>query len=161
MLTRLRQSKAYARISEYEIVHQFVKYATVGVLNTTLFFGLFNALDFLIPTVGAYAAAFLITSVGSFILNKFWSFRDQSRHRVVRQYLVFVIFTLFGLGLNTGAFRLLLIPLEQYGRLGKNAAALATLPLSVIWNFTAYRRWTFKPTPRSSTVGSGAHAPGP
>ena len=58
--------------------------------------------------------------------------------------MVFLLMTLIGLALNTGAFRLLLIPLEEYGRLGRNAAALATVPISVAWNFTAYRRWTFK-----------------
>lgn len=148
MLNRLRQTKTYARLERYEIAHQFVKYAMVGVLNTAIFLAIFNALDFALHTVGAYATAFFVTSVGSFTANKFWSFRDHRTDRVVRQYLRFVIFTLIGLGLNTGAFRLLLIPLEQYGRLGKNAAALATVPLSVIWNFNAYRRWTFTPSKR-------------
>lgn len=152
MLSRFRQSETYARLEQYEIVHQFVKYAMVGCLNTALFIGIFNALDLAIPTVSAYATAFFVTSVGSFLLNKWWSFRDHRKERVVRQYLRFVTFTLIGLGLNTGAFRLLLIPLEQYGRLGKNAAALATVPLSVVWNFSAYRRWTFTPTKRRAVA---------
>ena len=62
----------------------------------------------------------------------------------MRQYLHFVSFTLVGLGLNTGVFSLLLIPLDQYGALGENAAAFLALPFSVLWNFTGYRYWVFK-----------------
>lgn len=156
MLTGLRRSKVYTRLHRHEIVRQFVKYAMVGAVNTVMFFTLFNVLDTWIHTVAAYAVAFFSTSVWSFALNKFWSFRDHRTERifVVRQYVLFAVLTLAGLALNTGAFRLALIPLAKYGRLGKNAAALCTSPLSILWNFTAYRRWIFKAHPRAtSTLG--------
>lgn len=146
MLTQLRRSKVYERLHRHEIIRQFVKYAIVGCLNVAIFLGIFNGLLLMdVPALGANAVAFVVTSVNSFVLNKIWSFRDQRRHAVVRQYLVFVFFTLVGLGLNTSVFSLLLIPLGDYGTLGKNAAALGSLPISVIWNFTTYRKWTFNP----------------
>lgn len=145
MLTQLRQSKVYSRLHGHEIVRQFVKYAIVGVLNVGLYLGIFNLLLLAdIHILVANAIAFSVTSVNSFLLNKVWSFRDQRRHAVVRQYFTFVFFTLVGLGLNTAVLSLLLIPLEQYGTLGKNAAALGSVPVSVLWNFTSYRLWTFK-----------------
>jgi putative flippase GtrA len=51
--------------------------------------------------------------------------------------------TVVGLAIQLGVFSLLLIPLHQFGRLGRNVAALPGIPISVLWNFTAYRRWTF------------------
>lgn len=145
MLTQLRQSSVYSRLHRHEVVRQFVKYAIVGCLNVGLYLAIFNLLLLAdVHVLAANAIAFSITSVNSFFLNKAWSFRDQRRHAVVRQYFTFVFFTLVGLGLNTGVLSLLLIPLDTYGTIGKNLAALGSVPVSVIWNFTSYRLWTFK-----------------
>jgi len=134
----------YVRLHEHEVIRQFVKYAIVGCLNVTLSLGIFNVLRLVeAPRLVASTVAFLLTSVNGFLLNKLWSFRDQRSHRVTRQYLRFVSFTLVGLGLFSIAFRLLLIPLGDFGRIGENAAFLGAIPISVVWNFTAYRRWTF------------------
>jgi putative flippase GtrA len=152
MLEELRRSKLYTNLRQHEIIRQFVKYAVVGCLNLALSLAIFNALRVVdVHRLAASASAFVVTSVNGFVLNKMWSFRDSNAHRVHRQYFRFVFFTLVGLGLFTAAFRLLLIPLEQYGRLGENAAFLASVPVSVVWNFTSYRRWTFN---RPATAGS-------
>jgi putative flippase GtrA len=148
VLTRIRSSKTYERVTRHEIVRQFVKYAMVGVLNVGVHVSLFNLFVIAgLHTIGANALAFFLASINSFFLNKRWAFRDGRREAVVRQYLVFLFFTLVGLGLHTGAFSLLLIPLHPHGTLGKNVALLLALPVSVIWNFTCYRLWTFTPDP--------------
>lgn len=136
------------RIREHEALGQFVRYAIVGCLNVALFFAILNGLLGLGAPIGSSAAvAYLVTNVVSFVLNKRWSFRDASRGGVVRQYLVFLALTSVGLGLYEAALHLLLIPLGQYGRLGENLAALCALPVSVLWNFNAYRRWAFNKAP--------------
>jgi putative flippase GtrA len=135
------------RVRHHEITGQFLRYAAIGALNVLFFFILFNlftpAHSTRARTVIAYAGAFLITSVFSFAMNKIWAFKDTRRERIAHQYALFLVLTLIGLGMQTGVFSLLLIPLHQYGRLGRNAAALPGIPLSVLWNFTAYRKWTF------------------
>jgi putative flippase GtrA len=146
------------RVRHHEITGQFMRYAAIGVLNVVIFFTLFNlftpAHASRVRTVAAYAAAFLITSVFSFAMNKTWAFKDTRRERIAHQYVLFLLLTLVGLGLQTSVFALLLIPLHQYGRLGRNAAALPGIPLSVLWNFFAYRRWTF------NAVTAAASGPG-
>lgn len=145
VLTQFRSSKTYERVTRHEIVHQFVKYAMVGALNVCVHVGIFNVLLLAggFPTLAANAVAFFIASINSFFWNKRWAFRDARREAVVRQYLVFLFFTVVGLALHTGAFRLLLVPLHLHGTIGKNLALLLALPVSVIWNFTCYRFWTF------------------
>lgn len=131
-------------LTRHEAFGQFVRYAIIGCLNVVTFFTIFNLLLWAgVHTLVANAIAFFLTSIGSFLLNKAWAFKDRARQAVFRQYLVFVSFTLVGLALNTGVLTLLLIPLSRYGTLGKNLAALGALPVSVVWNFTTYRRWTF------------------
>jgi putative flippase GtrA len=155
VLSRLQRSRLYEQLHRHEIVRQFVKYALVGCLNVTLSLAIFNALRAIhIHRLGASTIAFVVTSIIGFTLNKMWSFRDHrlEKAEVGRQYVVFVFFTAVGLALFTGAFRLLLIPLERFGRIGENAAFLGSVPVSVLWNFTAYRRWTFRPTARAARV---------
>jgi putative flippase GtrA len=147
MLTQIRSSKTYERLTRYEIVHQFLKYGLIGALNVGVHLALFNLFYTVagLPALAANACAFFIASINSFFLNKRWAFRDASEGSVLRQYLVFLFFTLVGLGLHTATFSLLLIPMHPHGTLGKNIALLAALPVSVIWNFTCYRLWTFSP----------------
>jgi putative flippase GtrA len=153
VLTQIRSSKTYERLTRHEIVHQFVKYAMIGMLNVCVHVLIFNLLFLAgLPTLGANAIAFFLASINSFFLNKRWAFRDVRRQAIIRQYLVFLFFTLVGLGLHTGAFSLLLIPLHPHGTLGKNLALLAALPVSVIWNFTCYRLWTFTSSPKPSAA---------
>lgn len=135
------------QLARHEMVGQFVRYAVIGVFNVCVHLTLFNLFFFLgLKALVANAVAFFFASINSFVLNKAWAFRDRDRGALVRQYLVFLFFTLIGLGLHTGAFALLLKPLHPHGTLGKNIALLAALPVSVVWNFTCYRLWTFNPT---------------
>lgn len=157
MFERARSTTLYAWLQRRPAALQFVRYAMVGVVNVTLFLGLFNLLLWIgWPTLAANALAFFLTSVNSFTLNKLWAFRDPRRSAVLRQYLVFVFFTLIGLGINTGVLYLLLVPLERFGTIGKNAAALGAIPFSVAWNFLSYRRWTFRPDAAGSSASGGS-----
>jgi putative flippase GtrA len=147
VLTQFRASKTYERVTRHVVVHQFVKYAMIGILNVCVHVGIFNVLVLVgMPTLAANALAFFLASINSFVWNKRWAFRDARRNAIVRQYLVFLFFTVVGLGLHTGAFSLLLIPLDPHGTIGKNVALVLALPVSVIWNFTCYKLWTFTPT---------------
>ena len=135
------------RVRRHEMTGQFVRYAAVGCLNVVVFFGTFNLLtpahSSKLRTTAAYIIGFLLTSVISFVLNKLWAFKDSRRDRIAHQYALFLGLTIVGLGLQLGIFSLLLVPLETYGRLGRNIATVPGIPISVLWNFTAYRRWTF------------------
>ena len=151
VLTQLRSTKLYERVHRHEVVRQFVKYALIGALNVVLFLTLFNVLRLIgVSVIVAYVLAFVPTNVNSFFLNKRWAFRDKREHAVFRQYLLFAFFTVIAVGINTGAFSLFLIPLDRYGTLGENIAALLPLPISVAWNFTSYRLWAFRRRPSSS-----------
>lgn len=132
------------RIRQHEALGQFVRYALIGVLNTTLFVGLTNLLLWVgAVTLVASGIAYLVTNIVSFLLNKRWAFRDPRRERVIRKYLRFFSLTLVGLGLYEIVLHLWLIPLDSLGLLGTNLALLLALPVVVSWNFMSYRLWTF------------------
>lgn len=125
---------------------QFARYASVGLINMILFYTLFNILlTFRWPTLVAYVVSLFIAALNSFAFNKFWAFGDSSRERMTQQFVRFVLWSLVTLGLGTAGVWVLLIPLAQYGRIGRNLAALLVAPVTVAGNFIAYRRWTFAP----------------
>jgi putative flippase GtrA len=144
VLTQFRTTKLYDRVSRHESIHQFVKYALIGGVNVLLHLGIFNLLVWAgLYHLAANAIGFFVGSTNSFIWNKVWAFRDPSRDAVIRQYLTFVFFTLVGLGLHTATFWLWLKVFGDNGRIGENIALLLAIPVSVLWNFNSYRRWTF------------------
>lgn len=144
MLTKTRSTALYATVSRYPALVHFIKYAIVGVLNVAAYFTIFNLLRLagIHQNVSA-AIGFVITSVQSYALNRKWTFKDRQGHSVMKGYALFMFFTLIGLLLNQAAFSLLMIPLGRFGRLGENLALLGAIPVSVMWNFFAYRRWAF------------------
>lgn len=153
MLAALRRTRFYDLMYRYPVLGQFVRYGLVGGLNVGIHFAIFNLLHFAgMHELVANAIAFFISSINSFLLNRGWAFKDPRRDKVVKHYLVFIFFTLVGLALSSGQFWLYLKPLKEYGDIGKNLALLATLPITVAWNFTCYRKWTFNAPMETSSV---------
>jgi putative flippase GtrA len=148
------RSSSYRRLREHEATGQFVRYALIGCLNFALSIAVFTVLG---RSAAAYAVAFLASNTLSFFLNKHWAFRDTASD-VTRQYALFALFTAIGLVLALGTFRLLLIGFDRYGTAGRYAAYLGSVPIAVLWNFTAYRRWTFREARRTAAPGGSAGA---
>lgn len=149
-----RTSLLYRRLREHEATGQFVRYGLIGCLNTVISLSVFTVLGRSVP---ATAVAFLVSNSLSFFLNKRWAFKD-TRTDVGRQYLLFFVFTGVGLVLFTGSFALLRVPFRRFGTVGRYAAFLGSAPLVVLWNFTAYRRWTFRDAGRKAVPEGSAEA---
>jgi len=149
-----RPAPLHKRVREHEATGQFVRYGLIGCLNFAITLAVFTALGHSIP---ASAVAFVVSATLSFFLNKKWAFKDTGTD-VVRQYVLFAAFTCVGLVLFTGTEWLLRIPLKPYGVMGHYIALVGAVPVAVIWNFTAYRRWTFRSAPRTVAPGGSAGA---
>ena len=83
---------------------QFIKYLLVGALvvavNLSVLYALteFVHIFYLLSAVCAFAVSFVV----SFILQKYWTFRDSSRKSVHRQAALYLFVQLVNLSLNTG-----------------------------------------------------------
>lgn len=152
MLRAVRVGELLQRVRDKpEVVRHFVKFVIVGAVNAAMFATIYFGLRWLgaIPGV-AYAPAFLVTNVNSYVLNRHWTFRDRAKVPVARQYLRFAMFTIVGLVLGELVLHPMLVVLEGFGGLGELIAAFAPAPILALWNFNAYRRWTFRPEPVSA-----------
>jgi dolichyl-phosphate beta-glucosyltransferase len=118
----------------------FTRYATVGVTGTALDVGsLYVFVDLLhIPVLVAAAMSFILAVVNNFILNKSWTFRNNSRN-FRKQFIKFSIVSVVGLVLTEICMALFIYLMDIW----YIAAKLITSVIVLTWNFLANKNWTF------------------
>ena len=118
------------------------RFALVGAVNTTVDVALFSLLFYVFgwPLLVANAGAFVVAVMVSFLLNKTWTFRDQSRGaRAARRALSFVAVAVIGLGIASVTIWLAALVVPPI------FAKLAAVGATFLWNYTASRRFVFRP----------------
>ena len=136
---------------------QFVRYASVGILNLTLSLTIFN---FLIWITGVTRGieitlfsiiTFTIVVTHSFFWNKFHVFKDKDAAH--REYMKFFVVSGATSLLNVGIISLLVngigAPDGLSERLWANIAVIITIPVAVLCNFLGYSFFVFGKSSRS------------
>lgn len=127
---------------------QLIRFGLIGVINTALDFGLL----FILKSIGLMATTANIFStsiafVFSFFANKKYTFRSSATN-IVREMILFVAVTLFGLWvLQTGVIWLVLPHLSKLLRsseMGLLVTKLIATAVSMTWNYILYDKLVFK-----------------
>lgn len=128
----------------YFTKHLIVRYLISGGTSATINIGIFSALfyyyDFyyIFSNVIAFAIAFCV----SLVLQKFWTFQDHSTDNIHIQGLVYLVSSLFGLGLNT---LVLFISVDIFG-VEPIIGVIIAGTLTAICTFQINKRYIFKPS---------------
>jgi len=132
------------------ILWQLSKFGLVGVLNTSIDFGILNLLILLTNyTAGAGIGiinipSFMAAILNSYFWNKKWVFEKSKKSNFYQ----FVAITFIGLLVNTGiVYSLTTIVQPQFGLspvIWVNVAKVFATGFSMVWNFTGYRLIVFK-----------------
>ena len=127
----------------YAMTQQFFRFCLVGTLNTLLDFFVYVCLTRLFVWWNHYFVAAAVVSYGcgvvsSFILNNFWTFR-QNRSGLPQRAPKFLVITTVGMFLNV----LILHTLVSIGVYDLIAKIFATVCV-IAWNFTLSKKWVFK-----------------
>jgi dolichyl-phosphate beta-glucosyltransferase len=130
-------SMTKAKLEEFTV---FIKYAAVGATGTALDVGsLYVFVDLLhIPVLVAAALSFILAVVNNFILNKIWTFRNDSRN-FRKQFIKFLIVSVVGLVLTEICMAVFVYLLDIWYIVSK----LITSAIVLTWNFLANKNWTF------------------
>ena len=135
----------YKKYSErHPAINEFVKFCIVGGTNAVLDFSIYIGLTrFFIfwqaHLLGANFIAIFIASLSSFILNKYFTFRNKSK-QFVRQYLKFIIVSVIYMALVQLVLYVCIELLLLYDIWAKVIASI----IGLIWNFTAHKFWSFR-----------------
>lgn len=131
----------------------------VGAIGAVVDFGVFNLLRGAvgIPAAIAQAISFSAAVVSNFLWNRYWTYPDSRSKPVGRQAFQFLLVSLVGLAIRTGAFVLVqpatislaesLVPDEasssQILAIGENMALVVAVLVVLLWNFVINRVWTY------------------
>ena len=119
---------------------QFLRFCSVGVLNTGIHYGIFLALyrygvHYLIASTVGYCFGL----VNSFIWNSRWTFKGLGREGISKM-VRFGLMNLISLGVNVFVLRICVTWLGTIPEIGQVVA----LGFSIIANFTGNKYWTFQ-----------------
>ncbi len=120
------------------LVKQFFSFSVVGAVGTVFHFAV---LVLFVQTLGSSAvlgsfAGFVTGAVVNYLLNYYFTFKSESRHRETS--VKFFTVAISGLGINT-LMMFLMTPWLHY--LASQAITTATV---LFWNFLCNRFWTFR-----------------
>ncbi|MDR2736129.1 MAG: GtrA family protein [Gracilibacteraceae bacterium] len=122
---------------KYPWLIQFAKYLLIGGGTAAVEFVLFAVLSGIIPISPANVIAVTLATVGNFLLNGRWAFRQTRNIR--RSAVLYLI--LFGLNLLFSTLTIKFL-VEAFG-VSKALAKLGTMVCIVCWNFILYRKVVF------------------
>jgi len=136
-------SRRYPRIyhicNRYKSVIKFIfAGGTAGVTDLVLLF-LFHGV-FKWGLVFSTSAAFILSFLISFTLQKFWTFRNYRQDRVVRQFFIYILNAFIGLNLNGLLMHILV---NKYAVWYLLAQIIVNLAIGV-WNFIVYKFLVFR-----------------
>ncbi len=132
---------------------QLAKYGEIGVLNTAIDFGILNFLMWLTSTTKGFfliplnLVSFSTAVTNSYFWNKWWTFEKKGALEG-REFAIFLIVSLIGIGINTLIVFLgtsfFEAPLNLSGGAWANLVKIVATSLSLVWNFTGYKFIVFK-----------------
>jgi len=149
-------------------VRQFLKFATVGTMNTAIDWSLAFVLTYYTPIPRMLGVGFVsltgvpfrpeaaavwfakilssgTATINSFIWNRRWTFRVRDKHARARQFAKFVTVNVVGMLLNSTITTLLIRPfLPEPPRLAFMACQATATAIVLFWNFFMNKYWTFR-----------------
>ena len=125
-----------------------IRFGGIGIINTVIDIGLLFVLKSLgLPVVSANIISSSIAFVFSFFANKKYAFRSKSGD-VVREIILFLTVTLFGLCIIQNLIIYLLLPVIEIIFGQQNIALLISKLIatgaSMVWNYAMYRLVVFR-----------------
>ncbi|GJL95174.1 MAG: sugar translocase [Hyphococcus sp.] len=120
---------------------QFAKFGTIGIVNTGIDLVIYSLLVAAgIVAAGANVASFLTANVASYFMNARFTFRQEARAQPLSpgNYLKFFLAHAMSLVISTLVIFLLA------GVIGALPAKLASIPITLVWNYLASALVVFK-----------------
>ncbi|MSU74471.1 GtrA family protein [Candidatus Kaiserbacteria bacterium] len=148
------------QLREYAIAYRarlefFIRYGVVGVLGGLLQIGVLfvwvSVLEFKEHYLWGVVIGFSLAVVVTFILQKYWTFRDHTHHMAPQQLVLYSTFSVINLGLNALLLHLSKSILEDLGldffHVWYLVAQIVVISIVAVLSFLSNRYVTFRSTP--------------
>jgi putative flippase GtrA len=142
------------KIKESKTIRQFVKFFTVGVMNTVVDLLILNTLIFATGKGqnGGYifsifkTISFSLAVLNSYFLNKLWVFKGSGKNTTAIQFSSFLTISIISAFINVGVATLVVthLPPVIHRELWPSIGALCGTGVAFMWNFFGYKYIVFK-----------------
>ena len=127
------------------LVGEVLRFAVVGAAGFVLDIGLFNVFIHLgIGPLSSKAMSTTVAALGSYALNRRWSFAHRPGGHFRRDLLVFLLLSAVGLGIAESCLAISHYGLGHRSRLADNVSGVGIgTVLGTIWRYFSFKRWVF------------------
>jgi putative flippase GtrA len=117
----------------------------MGILNFLIFY---TGISAGLPQSAFKGFSFIVAVLNSYIWNKFWTFRRSKSHGVRKEFIQFLIVSIFGFLLNLGVDYVFVNMIHPFGALPAKSwaqfSAMIAAMLALFWNFIGYKFIVFE-----------------
>ncbi len=135
-------------------IMQFAKYALIGILATLVdlkifaFFGLILGADIIFLIGVSKTISFLIATGAKFLGNKYWTFEENNKEGMGKEFIGFLLVTFMGLVINVVAYFFFVNTIgPHFGfsiKTWSQVSVILAVLASAIINFLGYKLIIFK-----------------
>ena len=139
------------------LIHEGAKFGIIGAIGV-LVYNLVNGLLHFKLHMGPLTAAtvaVIVTTITSYIANRYWSFRHRERTTVPRETVMFFALNGVGLLIQWAVVGLTFYGLGETGKVANVVANNIGIVLGTLFRFWSYRRWVWaapRPAPQGHEV---------
>lgn len=138
-LVKIKLGGLWQQVAKFGIIGALAFIVDVGIFNLLVIYG-----GFANQPLTAKVCSVLAATTFAYFGNRFWTFRDRGRTSMTREYLLFVVLNIIGMGIALGCLWFSHYALGFTSVFADNLSAnIIGLFFSVIFRFWAYRKWVF------------------
>jgi putative flippase GtrA len=126
------------------LVHETAKFGVIGGLGFAIQFAVQNALypGRTGPTT-AIVVGTVVATVATFLGNKHWAFKNRQGNGLGHETVLFIVFNVLGLLIQTGIVDLMVYGLGHHSRLAFNVASIFGIGIATLFRLFTYRKFVF------------------
>ncbi len=152
---------AYERFAS--LLHELLKFGTVGALAFVIDFGGTNLLRYGVELgpLSSKVFATVIAATFAYLGNRLWTFRHREQSGLAREYFLFFLLNGIGLLISLLVIGFVTYTLKLHDPLSYNIAQMIGLVLGTLFRFWSYKKWVFLAGPTLQPVEDVESQAGP
>jgi putative flippase GtrA len=143
----------------WRLVHELAKFGIIGVLAVLVAAIGTNLLHFQagMGPLTSNVIATVVSTVVSYLGNRYWTFRDRQRTTVSREGVLFFVLNGLGLAIQLACLGFSTYVLHLHGKLSYNVFLVIGIGLATVFRYAAYKKWVWRVQPSPPAAAAQPH----
>jgi putative flippase GtrA len=127
------------------LIHEGAKFGIIGIIGVIIYNIVNHILyvDYQVGPLKSATVAVIVTTITSYLANRYWSFRHRERTTVPRETVMFFFLNGVGLLIQWAVVGFTYYGIDQHGKLSNFIANNIGILLGTLFRFWSYRKWVW------------------